>query len=98
MDFCFYPFALYFLFVLSGVFKKLFTRFWLCWAFIAPHRLWLQRAGATLPCSAHAYSSGFSWRGAEGLGVWPALADACGLSIFGSQALERRLDSCGPQA
>ena len=40
----------------------------------------------------------FSSRGAEALVLWAAVASACGLSIWGSRALEHRLAGCGAQA
>ena len=55
--------------------------------------------GATLCCGAQAsYCSGFSCCGARALGVQASVVVAHGLSSCGSQALERRLSSCGAQA
>ena len=50
-------------------FIHLFIYFWLCWVFTAVQAfLWLQRAGASLPCGALAYHGrGFSC-GAQALG------------------------------
>ena len=58
--------------------------------------LYLRRAGATLRCSARAsHCGGFSHCGAWALGARASVVVACGLSSCGSQALERRLSSCG---
>ena len=63
------------------------------WAF-----LWLQRAGATLHCSARAsHCSGFPC-GAWALAMWASVVVAHGLSSCGSWALECRLSSCGSWA
>ena len=56
-------------------------------------------SGATLRCNARAsHCGGFSCCGARALGVQASVAVACGLSSCGSQALERRLSSCGAWA
>ena len=61
--------------------------------------LQLQRVGATLPCGAWAsHCSGFSCCGAWALGAQASVVVAHGLSSCGSQALERRLNSCGARA
>ena len=58
--------------------------------------LWLQPVGATLHCGARAsHCGGFSCCGAQALGTWASVVEARGLSSCGSQALERRLSSCG---
>ena len=54
--------------------------------------LQLRRVGATLHCS------GFSCHGAQDLGARASVAVARGLSSCGSQALERRLRTCGAWA
>ena len=57
------------------------------------------RAGATLCCGARAsHCGGFSCCGARALGAWASVVVACGLSSCGSQAVERRLSSCGAWA
>ena len=59
----------------------------------------MQRAGATLCCSARAsYCGGFSCCGARALGARASVVVARGLSSCGSRALERRLSSCGARA
>ena len=64
------------------------------WAFLS-----LRRAGATLRCGAQAFHcDGFSCCRARALGVWASVVVAHGLSSCGSQALERRLSSCGTRA
>ena len=61
--------------------------------------LQLQRAGATLRCSAWAsHCGGFSCCGALAVGAWASVVSARGLSSCGLRALERRLNSCGAQA
>ena len=62
-----------------------------------PLQLW--RAGATLPCGGRAsHCGGFSRCRAWALGAWASVVGTQGLSSCGSQALERRLSSCGAQA
>ena len=77
-----------------------FIYFWLCWVFIAAHRL-------SLVAASRGYSSlwcaGFSLRwlllcGARALGARASVVVARGLSSCGSRALERRLSSCGARA
>ena len=61
--------------------------------------LWLPRAGATLRCGARAsHCGGFSCCGARARGAQASVVVAHGLSSRGSQALERRLSSCGTRA
>ena len=61
--------------------------------------LWLCRTGATLPCGARAsHCSDFSRCRVQALGAWASVVVAHGLSSCGSQALERRLSSCGAGA
>ena len=61
--------------------------------------LQLRRAGATLRCSVQAFHcGGFSCCRARALGMQASVVVACGLSSCGSQALERRLNSCGARA
>ena len=61
--------------------------------------LQLWRAGATLRCGVWAsHGSGFSCCRARALVAWASVVVACGLSNCGSQALERRLSSCGTWA
>ena len=61
--------------------------------------LWLWRVGASLHCGAWAPHCGdFSCCGARALGAWASVVVAHGLSSCGSQALERRLSSCGARA
>ena len=61
--------------------------------------LQLRRAGATLCCGARAsHCSGFPCCGTWALGTWASAVAARGLSSCGSQALERRLSSCGAWA
>ena len=83
-------------------FKKFFNfiYFWLCWVFIAVHRLSLVAAsGATLHCGARAsHCGGFSCCRARALGAQASVVVACGLSSCGSRALEHRLSSCGAWA
>ena len=56
--------------------------------------LQLQQVGATLHCGAWAsHCGGFSCHGAQASAV-----AACGLSSWGTQALELELSSCGAQA
>ena len=60
--------------------------------------LWLQRAGATLRCSAQAsHCGGFSC-GAQAVCMWVSVVVAHGLNSCGSWALECRLSSCGARA
>ena len=55
--------------------------------------------GATLRCGARAsHYRGFSCCGARALGAWASVVVVCGLSSYGSRALEHRLSSCGAQA
>ena len=55
--------------------------------------------GATLCCSKQASHCGdFSCCGARALGVRASVIVVCGLSSYGSQALEHRLSSCGAWA
>ena len=61
--------------------------------------LWLQRAGATLPCSAQvSHCGGFTCCGAQALGTRASVVVAHSLSSCGSRALEHRLSSCGTRA
>ena len=61
--------------------------------------LQLQRVGATLRCSVQAsHCGGFSCCRAQAVVVWASIVVARGLSNCGSQALERRLSSCGTRA
>ena len=54
---------------------------------------------ASLHCSVQAsHCGGFSCCGAWVLGMRVSVVVACGLSSCGSQALERRLGSCGEWA
>ena len=80
--------------------KIYFIYFWLCWVFVAMHRLSIVAArGATLRCSVRAsHCSGFSHCGAWALGEQASVVVACGLSRCCSWALERRLSSCGAWA
>ena len=64
------------------------THFWLCWVFVAAQTfLWLWRAGATLQPQG------------AGISLWWLLllqsigSKVHGLSSYGSQALEHRLNS-----
>ena len=58
--------------------------------------LQLQRAGATLHCSAQtSHCSGFCCCGAQALGARASVVVEHGLSSWASQALEHRLSSCG---
>ena len=57
------------------------------------------RLGATLCCGAWApHCGGFSSCGAWAPGAWASVVAVRGLSSCSSQALERRLSSCGAQA
>ena len=57
------------------------------------------KQGATLRCSAWvSHCGGFSCCRAQALGAWVSVVVACGLSSCDSQALERRLSSCGTRA
>ena len=70
---------------------NLFIFFLAAWAFVAMHGLSLvAERGVTLRCSARA-----SRCGAQALGAWASVVVAGELSSCGSQALERRLSSCG---
>ena len=61
--------------------------------------LQLWRAGATLRCCAQAsHCGGSSCCRAQALGVRASVVVAHGLRSCGSQALERRLSTCGAQA
>ena len=61
--------------------------------------LQLWRMGATLRCSVRpSHCGGFSYCRARAPGTWAPVFAAHGLSSCGSQALERRLSSCGAQA
>ena len=61
--------------------------------------LQLRRAGATLCCDVRpSHCGGFSCCGAQALGARASGVVAHGLSSCGSQALERRLSSCGTRA
>ena len=56
-------------------------------------------SGGTLHCGARAsHCGGFSCCGALALGLQASVMVVHGLSSCGSQALERRLSSCGAQA
>ena len=81
--------------------RILFIYFWLHWVFVAVRGLSLVAAsgGYSLLCSAWAsHCGGFSCCGAGTLGVWASVVVACGLSSYGSRALEGRLSSCGAWA
>ena len=59
----------------------------------------MRRAGAALRCGARASQcGGFSCCGAWALGVQALVVVVRALSSCGSQALERRLSSCGARA
>ena len=59
----------------------------------------LQRARVTFHCSLLAsHRSGFSCCGAQTLGSQASVVSACRFSSCSSQALELRLNSCGPWA
>ena len=61
--------------------------------------LQLRRAGATLCCGVWvSHCGGFSYCGAQALGAQASVVVARGLRSCGSQALERRLSSCGARA
>ena len=61
--------------------------------------LYLQRAGATLHCSARAsHCGGFSCCRARARGVQASVVVAHGLSSHGTWALEHRFSSCGARA
>ena len=54
------------------------------------------RVGAAFCCGVWAsHCSGFSCGGAQALGMWASVVTMRGFSSCGSQALERRLSSCG---
>ena len=78
----------------------LFIYFWLHWVFVAACRLSLvAESRATLCCGGRAsHCGGFSCCRARALGVRASVVVARGLSCRGSQALERRLNSCGARA
>ena len=77
-----------------------FLSFWLCWVFVAAHRLslvaasWgyslLQCMGSSLQCLLFCV--------AQALGARASAVAASRLSSSGARALERRLSSCGAQA
>ena len=86
-------------FVLINLFI-LFIYFWLRWVFVAAR-------GLSLVVASGGYSSlrarasrcgGFSCCRARALGAQASVVVASGLSSCGSQALERRLSSCGARA
>ena len=87
-------FKLHFVYFLTnyffqGLFKKIiyFIYFWLCWVFVAAHRLSLFVASrATLRCGVRAYCGSFSCCGARALGVRASVVVARGLSSCGTQA------------
>ena len=62
--------------------------FWLCWIFVAEHRL--------SPVAASGSYSPVAWHGLQSL--WASVAAALRLSSCSSQALECRLRSCGTPA
>ena len=89
-----------YLFILIFYFCFNLFYFWLRWSLVLHAGfLQLRRVGATLHCSALAsHCSGFSCCEAWVLGVRASVIVARGLSSCGSQALERRLSSCGTRA
>ena len=82
------------------IFINLFIYLWLRWVFVDGSGLSLVAAsGATLPCGARAsHCGGFSCCEAQALGARASVVVPFGLSSCGSQALERRLSSCGSRA
>ena len=87
-------------FVFNKFIYFIYFYFWLCWVFVAARGLSLVAArDATLHCGAGAsHCHGFSCCRAWGPGARASIDVACGLSSCGSQALERRLSSCGAWA
>ena len=75
----------------------LFTYFWLHWVFIAVHGLFSScgEQGLLFVAVCGLLIAVASRCGARALGAWASVVVACGLSSCGSQALERRLSSCG---
>ena len=82
------------------IFKIYFIYFWLHWVFVAACGLSLVvESGAALHCGVRAsHCGGFSCCGARALGTRASVVVACGLRSCGSQALERRVSSCGARA
>ena len=92
---------LFILLILFLWIKLIYLFFWLCWIFVAGHRLPLVAASgrATLRHGARApHCSGFSCCGARAPGAWASAVVAHGLSSCGSWALEHSLSSCGARA
>ena len=82
--------------------------FWLCWVFIAVHRLSLVGASGghsllwctdfSLRCLLLLRSTGSRHVGFSSCDSWASVVVARGLSSCGLRALERRLSSCGARA
>ena len=96
-SFFFFKDGLWFCFFFIYIFIYLFLA---TLVFVAACGLSLVAAsGATLCCCAQAsHCGGFSCCGARALGARASVVVTHGLSSCGSQALERRLSSCGTQA
>ena len=78
------------------IYLYFFIYLWLHWVFVAACRLSLV---STFRCRARAsHCDGFSCCGAWTVGAKASVVVARGLSCCGSQALERRLSSCGARA
>ena len=62
----------------------LFVYFWLCWAFVAVHRLSLVAArwGILSSGARASYCSDFSCFGTQALDAWASIAEARGLSSY----------------
>ena len=106
-----YHLALYlYLYFYCNFFKKLilFIYFWLHWVFVAVRRLSLVAASggySSLRCAGFSLqwllllqSTGSRRTGFSSCGTRASVVVAHGLSSCGSQALERRLSSCGSWA
>ena len=87
----------YYISFMSLFLKNYLFIFWLCWDFVAAHRL--SRGLLFGACRAQAsHCGGFSCCGARALGPRASVVVALGLSSCGSQALEHRLSSFGAWA
>ena len=79
----------------TGTIFFFFFNFWLHWFFVAAHRLSLVAVSGGYSLL---WCGGFYCCGAQALGAQTSVVVACGLRSCGSQALERRLSSCGTRA
>ena len=72
--------------------------FWLHWVSVAARGAFSSCGERGLLIAVASHCGGFSCCGARALGMQTSVVVACGLSSCGSQALERRLSSCGARA